>query len=206
MKYLCNVILVMGVLSVGIANADIPNYKYAELSYGTGELDLGIFGESADIDQDGFQIEGSYSFLEDQLWVFGSYADVDGSEPGVKVGVETTRLGAGWIFSASDSVSVDVSALYRKDDLSVSGLGSEDIDGLGIAVGGRANLSDLIELYGRLGYLSSDYEGAWTVDLGAVWNINERFALTLSAEYFDFDDDGVELELTQFLVGARVKF
>ncbi len=206
MKYLCNVVLAMGVLSVGIANADIPNYKYAELSYGTGELDLSITGEgSVDIDQDGFQIEGSYSFLEDQLWVFGSYADVDGSESGVKVGVETTRLGAGWIFTASDNATIDVSVLYRDDDFEIDGE-SVDGNGLGVAVGGRLNASELIEVYGRLGYLSSDYEGAWTIDVGGVFNINERFALTLSAEYFDFDDDGLGLELIQLQAGVRVKF
>ncbi len=199
-------ILVFGLLFVvEQAAAAVPGYNYAELAYGTGDLDISVSGlGSVDIDQDGFELEGSFS-LEDLLWIFASYADLSGDEQGVDLDIETVGLGLGVIFKPGESTAIDVSVIFRKDEVSALGLPA-DVEGLGAAAGVRANITPRFELFGRLGYLSEDYEGAIIADLGAIWNINDRFGISASYERLEYDEQGVELQLNQFQLGARVKF
>jgi len=206
-----SIMLLAGLFAfAGAVGAATPNYKYAEVAYGTGDLELALSGVgSADIDQDGFEIEGSYAFIDEQLWLYASYADLSGDEAGLDIDVETLELAAGWIFGISDTTSIDLSARYREDALSVSdGFDSEsvDVDGLGVAIGVRSNITEMIEIYGRLGYFESDYEGALTYDIGAVFSVTDLIAISVSYEGLDFDDDGVDLELSQLQAGFRVKF
>jgi len=190
----------------GAAATELPNYRYAELAYSTGEVDIGVdnLGD-VDIDQDGFELEGSFSFLDDRLWVYGSYSDVSGDEAGVDFDIETGTVGVGAIIPLADAATADFSVLYRTDELSALGL-SDDVDGIGIAAGVRGNLNEIVELFGRIGYLAQDYEGALLLDLGGVVNINELFGITISYELLSADDDGVDLDLGQLQVGARLKF
>ena len=198
---------VMGILAFTMVNADVPNYKYAEFAYGTGELELTVQGVgSADVDEDGFEIEGSYSFIDNRLWLFGSYTDLSGDEAGGDIDWETTEVGVGLIFSENDTTAIDVAVRRREDKLSVSGAGSDDIAGVGASLGIRSNVSDTAELFARIGFLEGDYKGSATLDLGAVYNITDSFALSLSYEWLDYDDEGIELELSQIQLGARMKF
>lgn len=199
-------VLVFCLLFVGEqAAAAVPNYKYAELAYGTGDLDISVSGlGSVDIDQDGFELEGSFS-LEDLLWIFGSYADISGDEQGVDLDIETIGLGLGVIFQPGESTTIDVAVIFRKDEASSLGL-SADVEGLGAAAGVRSNITPRFELFGRLGYLSEEYEGAIVADLGAVWNINDRFGISASYERLESDEQGVDIQLNQFQLGGRVKF
>ena len=59
------------------ATAKLPNYNYIEASFITGEADADELG---DIDQDGYRIDASASFIDDQLWVFASYGETDGDD------------------------------------------------------------------------------------------------------------------------------
>lgn len=190
----------------GLAHADAPNYKFIDLLGSNGELDFSVTGlGAADIDQDGGGLEVSYSFLDDRLWVFGSYSDVSGDEAAVTLGVETTRIGTGWIFKPVEKATVDVSLLYREDKLSFLS-SSGTTDGFGLAVGARGTVFNRFEVFGRVGYLDGDYEGALTIDLGVLYNIGERWAFSVSFERLDIDDQGVGIELNQTKIGVRVKF
>ena len=198
--------LLLAILTGQPAAAATPSYKYAEVAYSTGSLDIDVSGlGSVDIDEDGFELEGSFSFLEDQFWVTAFYSDLSGDEQGVDLDIESLGLGLGWIFKVTDTTSVDASLIYREDELSALG-DSADVDGIGIAVGARSNVTDMFEVFGRVGYLEGDYEGGFTLDFGGVVNINERFAVSISYELLNADDEGVEIELGQFQLGGRVKF
>ncbi|MBS93398.1 MAG: hypothetical protein CL799_02985 [Chromatiales bacterium] len=201
----------IGLMVGGIAQASAPVYDYLEFAWGDGEIEFGIDGlGSADIDQDGFEIEGSMTILDGDMYLVGSYYDVDGDEFGLDIDTDGYEFGAGWIFNSGDNTSYDVSVRFRDDEYTLSdctvicGFGlTDDADGLGFVAGVRSNVTDNVELFGRIGYYTSDYEGTVTLDLGAVFAVSDNFAISVSYEDFDFDDDGVEIELDLFQIGAR---
>jgi hypothetical protein len=78
--------------------------------------------------------------------------------------------------------------------------------GPGIAVGYRNNVSDSIEIFGRLGVYGGDHEESTQLDAGILWNINDTFGISFAYEYFEYDEDEVEIELDQVQVGARFSF
>lgn len=196
-------LLLLGTMS---AFAETPSYRYAELVYSTGELEVSVDGlGSEDIDQDGFELDGSFSLLDDRLWIFGSYSDLSGDVSGIDFDIETLTLGGGYILPVGENAAADFSVLYRTDDLSVLGL-SDDAAGLGFAAGIRGNIAEPVELYGRLGYLTGDYEGGFLLDAGGIISVTELFAISISYELLSADDEGVDLDLGQFQIGARIKF
>lgn len=198
-----------GLIAGGVAQADSPSYDYVEIAWGDGDLDIDIEGfGSADIEQDGYELEFSTS-LGDSQFLSGAYYDVDGDEAGVDVETDGFELAWGWLFETSDDTVVELSARWRDDEIKASDgvdSASDDVDGIGIGAGVRSNVSDNVELYGRIGWFASDYEGAVTVDFGAVFAVTDNFAISASYEDFDYDDDGVEVELDQFQIGARFNF
>ena len=123
---------------------------------------------------------------------------------------DTLKAGAGWIFPVTEQTSIDLSAQLRQDDVKVSAGGfaseSDDLNGYGAAVGFRSNLTDGLELFGRLGYLDGDYEGAVTADIGILISFTDNIGLSISYDYLDFDDRGAELELSLAQLGARWQF
>ncbi len=209
----------IGLMVGGIAQASAPVYDYLEFAWGDGDIDFGIEGVgSFDIDQDGFEIEGSMTILDGDMYLVGSFYDVDGDESGVDIDMDGHEFGVGWIFNSGGDTSYDLSVRFREDEFEIDGewefedewgswidlaSGGDDIDGLGVAAGVRSNVTDNVELFGRIGYYTSDYEGTVTLDLGAVFAVSDNFAISVSYEDFDFDDDGVEIELDLFQIGAR---
>ena len=197
----------IGLMVGGIAQASAPVYDYLEFAWGDGEIEFGIDGlGSADIDQDGFEIEGSMTILDGDMYLVGSYYDVDGDEFGLDIDTDGYEFGAGWIFNSGDNTSYDLSVRFRDDETKLSVWPdsiSISADGLGFVAGVRSNVTDNVELFGRIGYYTSDYEGTVTLDLGAVFAVSDNFAISVSYEDFDFDDDGVEIELDLFQIGAR---
>ena len=201
-------LLLTGIFLLGgiAAQADTPSYRYAELVYSTGELDVSVDNlGSESIDQDGFELDGSFSFLDDRLWVFGSYSDLSGDESGIDIDIKTGTVGGGFILPFGANAAADFSVFYRTDELSALGL-SDDIDGVGFGAGVRGNVAEPLELYGRLGYLTGDYEGGFVFDAGGVISLTELFAITVSYELLSADDEGVDLDLGQFQIGARLTF
>jgi hypothetical protein len=199
-------ILISGFCLIATSTIAAPNYNYLEVSFSTGELELGVDGiGSADIDQDGFKLDGSVAAGESVL-LRASYAALSGDESGVDIDVDTTIIGAGWILPVSDSTGVDLGLVYRKDDLDLSGFGSGDVDGAGLSAGIRSNVSDNLELAARLSYLGSDYDGAYSIDLSGTYHFSDTFGASLGLEYLDVSDEGVDVELSQILLGLRWSF
>ena len=185
--------------------AEAPNYQYIELAYGSADVDVDVSGlGSADIDQDGYELEGSYSFFDDRLWLLGSYTDLSGEEAGVDLDVETISFGIGSVFKLSDSATIDASVIYREDEFSALGT-SADADGAGVAVGTRLN-AGILEIFGRLGYLEGDYEGSLLVDIGVLFNIGEHFGISGSYELLDVNEQGVDIQFSQLQLGGRFQF
>lgn len=186
-----------------------PNYNFVELSYGTGEYDFSVSGlGSADIDQDGFKLEGSIAATENLL-LRGSFAALDGDESGIDLETDTIVLGASWIFPINEQTGIDAGLEYRTDDLTLkdsSSSISDDASGAGISVGITSAATDNLNLSARLSYLGSDYDGAYTLDLSGTYFINDRVGISLGLERLDADDDGVSLELNQVQLGIRARF
>ena len=193
-------------LMAGPAAAAPPNYRYLEIGYGAANFDIGVSGlGSVKADQDGYGVDASFSFFDDRVWIFGSYIDASGDVEGVDLDTERIGLGLGGIFPAGGSATIDVALIYRQDKLAAVGI-TDDIDGLGAAVGIRGNVLRVLELFGRVGYLDGDYEGAGLWEAGAVWNITDLFGISAGYERLIVDDAGINATLDQYQVGARIKF
>lgn len=196
-------------LLAGNAWAEAPNSNYLELSYSTGEMEIGIDGlGSEDIDQDGIKLEGNF-VANDSFLLRASYAMLSGDKFGVDLDTDTLILGAGYILATGDSTAVDLGLEYRTDDLKVSDSFdsiSDDVNGVGLSAAIRSNVSDNVELYARASYLTGDYDGGISLDLSATFYVTEQFGLSAGIEYLDADDDGVSVELSQVLLGARYRF
>jgi len=185
--------------------AESPNYNYTELSYSSGEIKVGD-DPQLKWDQEGFEIEGSHAF-NNNIWVYGSYDRLDGRSDldDSKLESRSAVLRLGYVFTPGDTLSVDLSALLRKDRY-------KDIlktnRGWGLGAGVRARLA-MFELFGRADYLGDDYDGGWAGDLGAVWHMSQHFGLTLSYEAADYKskpDDGLKYQPSLLQLGVRFTF
>jgi len=204
-KYISGMLL-SGLCLMASSTIAAPNYNYLEVSFSTGELELGVDGIGSEaIDQDGFKLDGSIAAGESVL-LRASYAVLLGDDRGLDIDVDTTIIGAGWILPVSDSTGVDLGLVYRKDNLDVSAIGSADINGAGLSAGIRSNVSDNLELAARLSYLGSDYDGAYSIDLSGTYNFSDTLGASLGLEYLDVSDEGVNVELSQILLGIRWSF
>jgi len=185
-----------------------PNHDFVEMTYGAGDLDFAIVGlGSADIDQDGVKLEGSF-IPRENLLVRGSYSALSGEESGVDVDSDTLIIGAGWVYSVGDSTAIDIGLQYRNDDLRLAdALGSEpdDVNGAGLALGFTSTVSDATELSARFAWLGRDYDGAISIDLSAVYYVNDTLGIVLGWESVDGDEPGFLYELNQFQLGVRAK-
>lgn len=191
------------------ALAETPAPNYLELSYSTGDIEFGVDGlGSEDIDQDGFKLEGSFVAGELAL-LRASYASLSGDESGLDLDTDTLIAGAGYLFSAGENTVIDVGLEYRTDDLKLSDCCSsisDDVNGLGLSAGVRSWVNEKLELYARASYLEGDYEGGLALDLSGTLYVTEQFGVSLGFEYLDADDEGVSVELSQFVLGGRFSF
>src|SRR5210317_352754 len=124
----CSLLLIALLWATAPANAARPNYNYVGASYVNGEADADDdIIDSDDIDQEGFRIDTSAQLLNDNLWLFASYAKTDDDDnvtinaPGVFTGIanvdleiETIQAGVGVIIQPEgmENTTVDFSARY----------------------------------------------------------------------------------------------
>lgn len=202
---LCTAILTAGLFLGVTANADTPSYSYTEIaaSGGDGEGDIDGFG-SADTDMDGYEIEGLLGFA-DRFFGYLQFTDLEGDDLGFDIDYDTKEIGVGMVFESGDNGAFDLMTSWRRDELSALGL-SNDLKGPGISVGYRNNLTDLFELFARLGVYGGDYDESTQLDAGVSLNLSEVFAISLAYEYFEYDEGDVELEVDQIQLGFRFNF
>jgi len=192
-------------LITATAVAESPNYNYTELSYSAGEVKVDLSPEQQ-WDQEGFEIEGSYAY-QNNIWVYGSYNRLDGRSDldTSKLDSRNAILRLGYVFSPTQALSLDVSALLRKDRYKQF---LETSRGWGVGAGVRARLA-MFELFGRADYLGKDFDGGWAADTGLVWYISTHFGLTLSyevAEYKPKPDSDVKYQPSLVQLGLRFTF
>ena len=164
------------------AMAQTPSYNYGQVSYQTVDLD-DDFG--LNVDGDGFGIGGSFEVAPN--WhIVGGYSSI-----GFDFGIDLNQLqfGGGYHTDISSTTSFFADLLWVQAEIDTGAFGSIDDDGLGISIGLRSNLSQLIELEGVISYVDLDDAGDNTAFGGAAWyKFTDTFALGLVA---NFDEDVV---------------
>ena len=165
------------------------NYSYLELGYVKSELD------DYNVNGDGFALRGSYEFTKN-VHAFAGYSDL-----GYDFGVDATtmELGAGYAWPVSSNMDLIGSASYLHAEVSAPGVGSADDSGLGLGVGVRGRVYNVVELTGGLQYVDFDKSGNdTTFTAGGRYYFTNRFAAGVDA---DFDDNG-----TTWMLGGRFSF
>lgn len=173
----------------GVAFAQF-NYTSAEFNYVDVEIDIGSF----DVDGDGFSLAGTYEVAE-TFFISGSYEDYD-----LDFGVdgELLRIGGGYFHSLDEDLDF-VTTLHFLDAEVSAGNQSADDDGLALAGGIRAQLTDEIQVDALLEYIDMDEGDSDTgIDLRGRYYISPEFAVQLRATF------GTDVETIS--IGVRGEF
>lgn len=164
------------------------------------KLDVEIPGfGSADDDGDGFGVRGSGA-LSDNAVLTGEYqsASYDDSD----LDIDQLRLGVG--LTAADSGS---GLFVEYVDVDFDG---DEADGFGIHGRLASKASDVVSVYGQVGYLSvkDDFEKNTGLEfsVGATFWINDTAGVfgDFRQSNLEGEDSEIELELTDLRVGIRI--
>jgi hypothetical protein len=165
------------------------NYSYLDLGYVKSELD------DYNVNGDGYALRGSYE-ITPRVHAFAGYTDLDYD---FGVNATTMELGAGYAWPMSPTLDVIGTASYLHADVKASGLGSADDSGLGLGVGVRGRVLNVVELTGGVQYVDFDKSGNDTaLNAGGRYYFTNRFAAGLD---MSFDDAG-----TTWMLGGRYSF
>lgn len=176
------------------AGAEGFNYSYGYVGYGNIDFD------AVNADGGGLAIGGSYAFTDKFHGVLNyDSADLD---PGFLLpDVDATRLSIGFGYNEglTDAIDWFARASYESIDFDISGLGSADDSGYGLAVGMRFHATDSLELGASLNYVDYDDLGDDTgVEIGGVYSFDDSWALGLSGEFSD--------DVSSYMVTGRFYF
>ncbi|MDP6435660.1 MAG: hypothetical protein QF790_03505 [Gammaproteobacteria bacterium] len=186
------------------AMAELPNYNYLEIAISGGDVEGTELPDSR-IDIGGYDIEGSL-VVSDSILLQAAVTGLEEDISGPDLEIDTFEISIGTIKEVGENTTFDLSFQYRDDEAELEGFGKVDFDGPVLLIGLRSNVTDSLEVYGRLGYLLGNYEGGTSTDLGLVWNFSDAFAATFSYEVTDVDDDDLEYQVDQWQLGARWNF
>lgn len=194
-----------------------PGYKYLELDYVYGSIDLESSQISSQQSEDtwyvpsGAAIKGSWTFAE-QLLIRGSYYGGKGEwKKSQDVEFSSAVISAGWLVPTTDATGIDISLDYREDKIELKGTSLDDkIKGAGISFGIRAAPTANTEIGIRGGWYEGDWDGAVGFGLNFAYNFSERWGVNLSWDRIDADPAEVsnidQYVLNQFGLGARLYF
>jgi hypothetical protein len=179
------------------AHAADMSYSYVDVNWVNLDADsdeLGI-SESAD----GFGVNGSVGFGEN-FFGFVDYRSVEGDIFGTNFDIDQVSVGLGGHYGISESADLVGRIGYTQLDASVSGFGSEDVDGFLLSAGVRGELAEDFELEGHVIYTDLGDDGgddtSFAVD--ARYFFTEQFALDAGYETGD--------DLDIWHVGIRFAF
>ncbi|MDH4108925.1 MAG: outer membrane beta-barrel protein [Gammaproteobacteria bacterium] len=168
-------------LLVVLAAASVPaaaqgfNYNFVEATYG--QLDF----DDLNVDGDFFGVGGSLA-INENFHGIAAYESAD-----LDFGVDATSWNIGVGFNTPISPVIDVVAQLTYESVEVSlGSAEADDDGLGLAVGLRANVSEAVELNFGVKYVDLDDSGDDTA-LGAAFlmDLTDNFAIGLNGSWGD---------------------
>ncbi len=166
-----------------------------------------------DDDGDGYGIKGQFQ-ITPTVFIHGEYQAVDFDEDDdtglLKDDLNTYRIGGG--FFVSEQQPVYIKAEYIGADLGDSDDGDENIDedynGYGIHAGALGHVSDSWDLHASIGYINLDGTSGFEYLVGAGFKLTEMIGIF--ADYrgsqLEIDDDGGDLELSDFRTGVRFVF
>ncbi len=180
-------------MMAGVCMADSgPRYTYGEFGYT--RLDI----EDFDADGDMLGINGSFA-VADQFHIFASYDDgeVD-PDFGPEIDVTLLEIGGGINYAISDTVDLVGRLSWVSAELDAGGFGDVDDDGLGLFGGMRAMMNLQLELNGGISYTDIEDNDEASLDIGAVYNFTEVFAVTADASFGD--------DLSTYGIGLRMYF
>ena len=193
---------VAGTLALALATgsalaADGPRYTYGQLSYIDIEFDdLDGF----DADGDALALAGSGA-ITDLFHIFAGYSDgeIDVDDFGISLDYTQFNLGMGVNYAISDTIDLVGRLAYVSAEIEAGGF-SVDEDGYALGFGTRAMITPQFELNGGITYtdLGGDYDSETALDLGAVYNFTDMFAVVGGVSIAD--------DSTQFGIGARAYF
>lgn len=153
------------------AMAEDLSYNFVQAGYGWLTIDDDFI--SGDIDGDGFNVSGSVEVGEN-WFIVANYASAD-----FDFGIDLDELGVGVGFHApvSDRADFFTTVSYLSAEVSLSGFGTADDDGFGIAVGLRGMASDKIELSGAISYADlGDGADGTSIDGEALYDFTDTFS------------------------------
>ena len=160
------------------ASASADDFDYNFLSLGYGSVDFDDLGA----DGDGFTIGGSYA-MTDSYYAFFNY-----NAASLDLDIDTTLWGAGFGYhrALSDTVDLVAELAYVSVEVDIPQAGSFDDSGLGLSVGFRFAQSDKLELNAGINYVDYGDIGDDTgFELGALYDINDKYSVGLSGEWSD---------------------
>lgn len=173
------------------ALAETPSWNFIEAGWQRIDIDE----SGVDADGDGFGIGGSFE-IADSWHILASYAQAD-----FDFGVDFDQflIGGGYHTALTDNTDFVADIAYTRVEVSASGLGSADDDGIAARIGVRGMLTDQFELAGFITQTELDDSGGDTALSGEGWyNFTPMFA---AGAKISFSDD-----VTQYGLGFRVYF
>ena len=179
--------------SVPAFAADL-SYNYFQLGYQSVDLD-DDFLSGFDTDGDGFALGGSFEINES--WFIGvDYSSVDFD---FGIDLDQYSIGAGWHTELTDNADFYAMVSYVSAEVSASGFGDADEDGIGAKIGMRGMIGEQFELGGSLSYVDLGDAGDGTAIGGhAIYNFTPNVGAGVTIE---LDDD-----VTAYGVGVRLYF
>jgi hypothetical protein len=221
MNKLTSTILALATLGLGATSAfaedaNKPNYNLVGLQYVYNRLDTSS-EENTDGNaflNDAYAVEASYG-LFDRVLFRGSFYDGEGDlNSDTEIRLKTTEIGISALNIDDETVGIDGGLLWRKDDFSCNGdvgCKDQDLKGVGLGFGVRANIFENHEIGARVGMYFGDFDDSPGFQLNYAWNLFDHWAITAGYEYMDVsldgkDDDEFEYTNNKLTLGGRFYF
>ena len=158
----------------GLACADGFNYTYAQVNYGTVDID------NNPVDGDGLGLNGSFGVTDD-LNIVGSWQTADF---GGNAEANEWSIGLGVHQSLTDLMDITAAVSYVEID--AQGVPIADDDGFALDVGIRANVTSMIEVNAGVTWIDLSTSGNDTGFNGSVlYNFTDTFSVGLSGDWVD---------------------
>lgn len=170
------IVVVLVALSATVAAQEDFSYSYVAGSYSRADYD------DLNLDGDGLGIGVSVT-INESFHLFGGYTGVDLD---ANVEADGWQAGVGFNTPISAQMDVVVTLAYVSTEVDVPGIGTVDDDGLGLGVGLRAMVSDMIELDGDITYVDTDSGSDASLGAGFLFYATNNIAVGVSGRW---DDD-----------------
>lgn len=163
---------------------DAVSYSEVALTYYNVEKD------STDDDASSYAIEASAQ-INQQAFIFGAYNrltyDFDFHNGAEEAEVDTLSVGAGYIYSISSSLDLNVAGVYYSATQEFAGRES-DTSAYSADVGMRGRLVPEVQYYAGISYLVPDEgDNSTVIDLSIDYFFTQAFAIGAVAEVGDED-------------------